>query len=360
MSAVLAPVRLIEVLHFARLRNASDLHLCAGSSPVMRIDGVLERQETVVPDVDEIEAIAAAMLPDGAYAELRKTGDTSVTYRDHQLGSIRVHAYRTSGRTSLSMRMLATSIPSVEALHLPSVVATFADRPAGLVIFSGPTGSGKSTALAAIVDRINRTQARHIITIEDPIEYQHRSERSLISQRQIGMDVPAFSDAIYGALRSDPDVILIGEMRDALTMHAALTAAETGHLVLATLHTGDAPQTIDRIIGVFAGDMQEQIRVQLAQTLQGVVCMRLVARARGAGRACAAEVLIATDAVRNMIREGKTHQLRNVISTSRQIGMQTLEAHLSDLVARREITLETAKAVTERVADVRPSERLMA
>lgn len=358
MTAALAPVRLAEMLHLARLRNASDVHLRAGEPPVIRVDGALERQETLAPSAEEISAMTSAMLSHAALTHLHDAGDVSATYRDSECGSIRLHAYRTAGGLALAMRMLATSIPTLEALHLPAVVSSFADRPAGLVIFAGPTGSGKSTALAGIVDRINRKYAKHIITIEDPIEYEHRSDCAVISQRQIGSDVPSFSQAIYGALRSDPDVILVGEMRDPDTMHAALTAAETGHLVLATLHTGDAPQTVDRIIGVFNGEMQEQIRIQLAQTLAGVVCMRLVARAGGHGRRCAAEVLIATDAVRNLIRDGKTHQLRNVISTSRQIGMQTLEAHLSDLIARREITLEAAKAVTDRAGDLRTSERL--
>jgi twitching motility protein PilT len=207
--------------------------------------------------------------------------------------------------------------------------------------------------MAATVDRINRTQARHVMTIEDPIEYEHRSNRSIINQRELGRDVQACAQAVYGALRSDPDVILIGEMRDPQTMHAALTAAETGHLVLTTLHTGDAAQTVDRIVGSFEGDKQEQIRIQLAQTLVGVVCMRLLQRAGGRGRRCAAEVLVASDAVRNIIRDGKSHQLRNVISTSRQTGMQTLEAHLSDLLARREISLEHARLVTERPDELR-------
>jgi twitching motility protein PilT len=274
-----------------------------------------------------------------------------------EVGRIRVHAYRTTEGTSLAIRLLAPSIPSLESLHLPPIVSSFADRPHGIVIFAGPTGSGKSTAMAAILDRINRTQARHVITIEDPIEYEHRSNRSVVNQRERGRDVPTYAQAVYGALRSDPDVMLIGEMRDPATMHAALTAAETGHLVLTTLHTGDAAQTVDRIVGVFEGDKQEQIRVQLAQTLVGVVCMRLLPRASGQGRRCAVEVLVANDAVRNIIRDGKTHQIRNIISTSRQTGMQTLEAHLSDLVARREISLDHARLATERPDELRPSDR---
>lgn len=359
MTAALAPVRLSEVLRVARLRNASDVHLCAGVPPVLRVDGALEAQPTLAPSAEEVSAVSAALLDADAYALLAQSGDATITRDLDEVGTIRVHAFRTSQGTSLAIRLLAPAVPSLESLHLPAAVSAFVEKPHGLVIFAGPTGSGKSTSLAAIIDRINRTRARHIITIEDPIEYRHKSDRSVINQREIRRDVHTFAEAIYGALRCDPDVLLVGEMRDPQTMHAALNAAETGHLVLTTLHTGDAPQTVDRIVGIFEGDKQEQIRIQLAQTLLSVVCMRLIPRASGPGRRCAAEVLVATDAVRNLIRDAKTHQLRNIISTSRQGGMQTLEAHLSDLVARREITLEDARTVTDRPDDVRPSDRTL-
>lgn len=352
MTAALAPVRLTEVLRVARLRNASDVHLCAGAPPVLRVDGALEEQSTSVPTRDEIATLAQSLLHEKARDLLRVNGDATITQHLEEAGSVRVHAYHSSQGTCLAIRLLASSIPSVESLQLPPVVATLAERPHGLVVFAGPTGSGKSTALAAIIDRINHTQARHIMTIEDPIEYEHTSSRSVIHQRELGRDVASYAKGLRGALRSDPDVILLGEMRDAETMHAALTAAETGHLVLTTLHTGDAAQTVDRIIGAFEGNNQEQIRVQLAQTLIAVVCMRLLPRASGQGRRCALEVLLANGAVRNLIREAKTHQIRNVISTSRQSGMQTLEAHLSDLVARREIVLEHARLVSEHPDDL--------
>jgi twitching motility protein PilT len=356
MTAALAPVRLSEVLHVARLRNASDVHLSAGFPPVLRVDGALEAQQTLVATQEEIGAVAASLLDDDANEALERAGDATVSRHVKDVGRIRVHAYRTTHGTSLAIRLLATGIPSLEALQLPPVVASFAERSHGLVIFTGPTGSGKSTAMAAMVDRINRLQARHIVTIEDPIEYEQRSNRSVIDQRQLGRDVPTYVQAVYGALRSDPDVIVIGEMRDPQTMHAVLTAAETGHLVLTTLHTGDAAQTVDRIVGAFDGDKREQIRVQLAQSLVGVVCMRLLAHAGGHGRRCAVEVLVANDAVRNVIRDGKSHQLRNVISTSRQAGMQTLEADLTDLVARREVTLEHARLATQRPGELRSAE----
>lgn len=357
MTAALAPIRLSEVLHVARLRNASDVHLCAGVAPVLRVDGALESQHTLVPSDDEISAVSASLLDERAQELLAARGDATVTRHVEDVGSIRVHAYRTSAGTCLAIRLLAASIPSLESLHLPPVVGSFADKPHGLVIFAGPTGSGKTTALAAIIDHINRTQARHVLSIEDPIEYVHVSNRSIINQRELHRDVPSYAQAVYGALRSDPDVILVGEMRDPQTMHATLTAAETGHLVLTTLHTGDAAQTVDRIVGVFNGDKQEQVRVQLAQTLIGVVCMRLLPRASGQGRRSAVEVLVGNDAVRNLIRDGKTHHIRNIISTSRQAGMQTLESHLCDLISRREVSLDSARLVTERPDELRPPER---
>jgi twitching motility protein PilT len=359
MTATLAPVRLNEVLRIARLRNASDVHLCPGTPPVLRVDGILEQQHSMVPTEEELAAVANSLLPAGANALLQEKGDATIAQRVDEVGSVRVHAYRTSRGTALAIRLLATSVPSLESLHLPSIVTSFTEKPHGLVIVTGPTGSGKSTALAAMLDRINRTRSVHVVTIEDPIEYEHISDRSLVHQRELGRDVATFAEAIYGALRSDPDVILVGEMRDPLTMHAAITAAETGHLVLTTLHTGDAAQTIDRIVGVFAGDQQEQIRTQIAQTLVGVICMRLLPRLHGHGRRPAVEVLVANDAVRNTIRDGKTHQIRNIMATSRQSGMQTLEAHLSDLIARREIAFETARLVTQRQDDIRPSDRTL-
>lgn len=357
MTSALAPVRLNEVLRVARLNNASDVHLCAGVPPVLRVDGALQPQHTLVPTREEIDALAASLLNGRANQMLDEAGDATITERVDEAGTIRVHAYRTAGGTCLAIRLLAGCIPSLESLQLPGIISTFAQKPHGLVIFAGPTGSGKSTALAALIDLINRTQARHVITIEDPIEYEHSSNRSVVNQRELGRDVRSYAQAVRGALRSDPDVLLVGEMRDAETMHATLTAAETGHLVFSTLHTGDAAQTIDRVVGAFQGERQYQARLQLAQTLIGVVCMRLLPRSGGRGRRSAAEVLVANDAVRNLIRDGKTHQIRNSIATGRQSGMQTLESHLSDLVARREIALDVARRVTGRPDEVRPSDR---
>jgi twitching motility protein PilT len=225
------------------------------------------------------------------------------------------------------------------------------------VLFTGPTGSGKTTALAALVDRMNRSSERVILTVEDPVEYVHAPRRSLVAHCEVGSDVADYAEALRSFMRADPDVMLIGEMRDRLTMEAALTAAETGHLVLSTLHTNDAAQTIDRIVDAFGGDAHAQVRAQLAATLVAVVSLRLV-RARTGGRIAACEVLVATDAVRALVRDGKTHQLRNVIATGRSAGMQTLEAHLSDLVVHGAIDLATARAASMRPSDIRDLERV--
>lgn len=345
MLAAIAAVRLTEVLHVARKRGASDVHLCPGMPPVFRIDGELDPMDASVVAAEEIAQIAKSLLSEPEHRRFDSHGDITGMHRDSGGGRVRVHAYQTANGCALALRLLALSVPSLETLHVPPAVASFCDLVRGLVLITGPTGSGKSTLTAAIVDRINRTHSKHIITIEDPVEYEHSSVRSLVSQRQILVHAPAFDIAVHGALRSDPDVLVIGEIRDPETMHAALTAAETGHLVLTTLHTGDAGQTIDRIVGAFQAEMQQQVRVQLAQTLAGVVCVRLVSRAQGGGRVCAAEILVANDAVRHLIRDGKTHQIKNVLSTGRHAGMQTLEAHLADLTARGEITAESARAV---------------
>lgn len=337
-----AAVRLAEVLHVARARNASDVHLRAGAPPVLRVDGELEPM-SVAAHPEEIDAICEALLDERDRAQLLSAGDVSATYRSEATGSVRVHVYRTAYGTSVAMRLLAMTVPAMDALGLPVAVLQFCSLARGLVIVAGPTGSGKSTTLAAMIDRINGVQSRHILTIEDPIEYEHRSQRSLVTQRQVGRDTPSFAEGVVGALRSDPDVLLIGEMRDAATMHAALTAAETGHLVFASLHTGDAAGTIDRIVSAFAGDVQAQIRIQLAQTLEGIVCTRLLPRSGATGRVCAAEILVATDAIRTLVRDGRTHQIKNAIATGKQHGMQTLESHLAVLVSRREIAADTAR-----------------
>jgi twitching motility protein PilT len=269
----------------------------------------------------------------------------------------RLHAYRSTAGLRLAFRFLRGAIPALETLSLPPIVASLATRPNGLVLFTGPTGSGKTTALAALVDRMNRTSERVIVTVEDPVEYVHAPVRSLIAHTEIGTDVRDFAEALRGFMRADPDVILVGEMRDRATMEAALGAAETGHLVLSTLHTSDAAQTVDRIVDAFPSEAQQQVRTQLAATLAAVVSLRLVPIRNGSGRVAAAEVLIGTDAVRAIVRDGKSHQLRNTIATGRASGMQTLEASLSDYVVRGIVDLDAARAVANHPADIRELER---
>jgi len=305
----------------------------------------------------EIAEIVTQCLGERARLQLLGTGDATVTYDDPECGIVRIHAYSTRGRTAIALRMLAEEIPPLESLRLPPSAVRLTDRNHGLIAITGPTGSGKSTVLASMIDQINRTRSRHIITIEDPIEYRHKADQCHVSQREIGSDAPTFSDALRGALRSDPDIILVGEMRDHATMRAVLAAAETGHLVLCTMHTGTAPESVDRIIGSFEGAAQAEVRTQLAQTLIGVVCLRLVRRAGRAGRVAAAEVLLGSDAVRAAIRESKAHQLRNIIATSGSCGMQTMEAHLSKLVLQGEIDRDEAFSVTDRREDLQALDR---
>ncbi len=350
----LAPVRLADVLRAARARAASDMHVGAGERPTLRIDGRLCPVD--VPPIDEagLRAFLATVLTSEQLARLDAVGcGDGAAPRAADGAPYRVHAFRGSGGTRAAIRLLAASVPSFESLGLPPAVAALVQRPAGLVLVTGPTGSGKTTALAALIDRVNRTSERNIVTIEDPIEYAHAPIRSLVTQCEIGRDVADHAHALRGVLRADPDVIVVGEMRDRETFSAALTAAETGHLVLATLHTNDAAQTVDRIVDAFPSEAQAQVRTQVASVLGGVVTLRLVPRRTAAGRRAAAEVLIASDAVRALIREGKTHQLRNAILTGRAAGMQTLESHLSDLVVRGDVALDDARAAAVRPDDVR-------
>ncbi|HEY0396385.1 MAG TPA: PilT/PilU family type 4a pilus ATPase [Candidatus Elarobacter sp.] len=354
----LGTIRVRDLVRGARARGATDVHLGGGERPALRIAGRLVALDGPPVVEADVRAYLAAALSAEQLARLDARGSADgAAARGEDGGPFRVHAYRHAGGVRVALRLLAESVPSLEQLGLPAVVATLAQRPAGLVLFTGPTGSGKTTALAALVDRINRSAERNILTIEDPVEYVHAPVRSLITHCEIGRDVSDYADALRGFLRADPDVIVIGELRDRETIAAALTAAETGHLVFATLHTNDAAQTVDRIVDAFPAEAHTQVRSQLAAVLAGIVALRLVARHDGAGRRAAAEILIGTDAVRALIREGKTHQLRNTIVTGRAAGMQTLETHLSELVVRGEVALAEARAVTSRPSDVRTFER---
>ncbi len=353
VSAALAQIRLHDLMHIARDRGASDLHLALGESPGLRAEGKLTRLNSAPLEAYELDHFAAELLTEEALRRLRQHGDADGVVRDVALGTFRVHAFRCAGSVRFAIRLLSSEIPSLEGLGLPLALHGFAERRAGLALFVGPTGSGKSTALAALIDHINRTAERHIVTVEDPVEYRHRPLRSSIAHRELGSDFSDYSAAIRSALRANPDVIALGELRDLATIRAALSAAETGHLVLSTLHTSDAAAGVDRIVNAFEAAARHEARTILAQTLIGIASLRLIPRERSAGRSAAVEILVATDAIRALIRDGKTHQLRNAIVTGRNAGMQTLEAHLSDLVVRGEISLENARAGTDRPADVR-------
>jgi twitching motility protein PilT len=354
----LGAIRVHDLVRAARARGATDVHFGGSDRPALRIDGRL-----IALDAPPLDEAAARMFLAGALSaeqlarlDALGTGDGTGA-RDAGGGPYRVHAYRHGGGVRIAIRLLAERIPTLDQLGLPAVVATFAERPAGLVLFTGPTGSGKTTALAALVDRINREAERNVVTVEDPVEYVHAPARSFVTHCEIGRDVSDYAEALRGFLRADPDVIVVGEMRDRSTIAAALTAAETGHLVFATLHTNDAAQTVDRIVDAFASDAHAQVRSQLASVLAAIVALRLVARRDGAGRRAAAEILVGTDAVRALVREGKTHQLRNTIVTGRAAGMQTLETHLAELVMRGEVALADAQAATSRPAEIRAFDR---
>jgi twitching motility protein PilT len=290
---------------------------------------------------DDIEAIAKSQMSREQADRLDEEGEVDFSFSWREEARVRGNAFRQRGQCSLSLRRIPMEIPTMERVGLPSVVDVVLRQPSGLILVTGPTGSGKSTTLAAMIDSINERRACHIVTIEDPIEYLHRNKRAAISQREIGTDTRSFARALKSVLREDPDVVLVGEMRDPESISATLTIAETGHLVLATLHTNDSAQAVDRIVDVFSADARPQIQVQLASTLLAIIYQRLVPRVDG-GMVAAYEVLRGMPAVRNLIREGKTRQLRNVVATYRSDGMQTLELHLSALVAEGTISLEEA------------------
>ena len=331
---------LLEVLQ----RKASDLHITAGSHPMVRVRGRLVKLEDypVLTPTDTRETIYSILTNDQRQ-RLETDWQLDFAYAIPNVARFRVNAYMQRSAISAAFRLIPFDIKSIDELGLPSVLHEFVHKPRGLVLVTGPTGSGKSTSLAAILDAINRTREDHILTIEDPIEFLHPHKKCIVNQRELGSDAQSFAAALKAALRQDPDVILVGEMRDLETIGTALTAAETGHLVFATLHTQDAPQTIDRIIDVFPPEQQQQVRVQLSVALQGVVTQALLPTADGAGRIAACEVLIPTAAVRNLIREGKTHQVMSVMQTGSQSGMQTMDAALATLVRQGKISQKLAE-----------------
>ena len=334
-----------EILIEVVTRKASDLHLTAGVPPILRIRGRLVQldQYPVLTPEDTREFIYSILSTDQR-RRLENDLQLDFAYVVPGRARFRVNAYFQRNAVAAAFRLIPSSIVPIDELGLPAVVHDLARRPRGLVLVTGPTGSGKSTSLAAMIDEINRTREEHIVTIEDPIEFVHAHNRCVINQRELGADASSFAAALKAALRQDPDVILVGEMRDLETISTALTAAETGHLVFGTLHTQDAPQTIDRVIDVFSPEQQAQIRVQLSVTLQGIVTQQLLPTADGTGRCVACEVLVPTPAVRNLIREGKIHQIPSIIQTGSAHGMQTMDSALATLVRAGRITQELAES----------------
>jgi twitching motility protein PilT len=327
-------------------QGGSDLLLLAGSVPRIRVSGKLRPIEgSDVVTADEITAIATSLLSAEQATTFKSQLDVDFSFSWSGRARIRGSVYTQQGNTALALRLIPGQIPSFEDLGLPNVAQWIAEQTGGFVLVTGPTGSGKSTTLASIVDRINETRAAHILTIEDPVEFIHHHKQSAVSQREIGMDSPSFERALRSALREDPDVLLIGEMRDNESISVALTMAETGHLVFGTLHTNDAPQAIDRIIDVFPANRQEQVRVQLAASLSAIIAQRLVPRI-GGGMVAAFEVLVATHPVRNLIREGRANQLANVMFTGSKDGMQSLDGSLAKLVAENVVEYDDALSVS--------------
>ncbi|WP_426574840.1 type IV pilus twitching motility protein PilT [Aquihabitans sp. McL0605] len=333
--------------------GGTDIHIGADAPPMMRVDGDLHPFPGHQPlHADDVESILEAMLPAELLAQFEVTRQVDFSFSWKDATRFRGNAFRQRGAVSLALRAIPYQIPTMEELLLPPVMETFCNSHQGLVLITGPTGSGKSTTQAAMIGRINATRRRHILTLEDPIEYVHSHQMSMISQREVGFDTPTFQDGLKAALREDPDVVLVGEMRDPESIATTLTIAETGHLVFATLHTNDASTAIDRIIDVFPSERQAQIRVQLASSLAGVVAQRLVPRQDG-GMIAAFEILLANNPVRALIRDGKTHQIRNVIAQSVRDGMQTLEQSLSVLIAHDLISHEEALARAVVPTDIR-------
>ncbi|HEV3046386.1 MAG TPA: type IV pilus twitching motility protein PilT [Solirubrobacteraceae bacterium] len=331
---------LMEVVH----RRASDLHLASGAHPTVRVRGKLSPLEDY-PQLSpsDTREIIYSILTGDQRQRLETDWQLDFAYSIPGHARFRVNAYFQRGALGAAFRLIPFNLTSIDELGLPSVVHDFTRKPRGFVLVTGPTGSGKSTTLAAMIDEINASREEHIMTIEDPIEFLHGHKRCIVNQRELGSDAHSFADALRAALREDPDVILVGEMRDLETISTALTAAETGHLVFATLHTQDAAQTIDRVIDVFPSHQQGQVRVQLSVALQGVMTQQLLPNADGSGRVVATEILVPTPAVRNLIREGKTHQIYSVMQTGSAVGMQTMDASLATLVRQGKIAQKLAE-----------------
>jgi twitching motility protein PilT len=344
---------LTELLSIGVRRNASDVHLTVGIPPTYRVDGALiSLVEKKLTTEDTLDLVKQA-LDETRLKKLNETGEIDFSYSIPSIGRFRVNAFKQRGSYALVLRIIPLEIPLMDELGLPSILNDLSKLPRGLILVTGPTGSGKTTTLASIINKINSERKCHIITLEDPLEYLHKHKKSIVNQREVGSDTQNFANGLRGALREDPDVILVGEMRDLETISTAITAAETGHLVLSTLHTNGAAKTMDRIIDVFPPYQQQQIRVQLASVIEAVISQQLLLKASGIGRIGAYEVMISTPAIRNLIREGKNHQIDTSIQTSGALNMQTMDTSLANLYKRGEITKETAISQAYNMDEIR-------
>jgi len=337
----LADMHIDELLRLTVQSGASDLHLSVGLPPMVRKDGKLVALPFEKAREIDTQRIVFDVLNNSQIERFERTHELDFSYGVKGIGRFRFNVYRQRSSVGCAMRVIPNVVPSMEDLKLPAVIRTFTQKHSGLVLVTGPTGSGKSTTIASIIDIINSEREAHILTIEDPIEYLHSHKKSMVNQRELGTDTDSFTNALRASLREDPDVILVGEMRDLETIAAAITLAETGHLVFATLHTRSAPATIDRIVDVFPSHQQEQIRIQLSTSVEAVVSQQLLPRI-GGGRVAAIEIMVATSALRNLIREGKTYQIYSVIETGHQYGMQAMDRVLADLHRGGQVSFEEA------------------
>lgn len=331
-----------EMLRIAKEAGASDLHITVGVPPKMRVNGKLLTMNFDKMLPNDTRQLLTEIMNEKQLAYFEERGEHDMSFSIPNLGRYRVNAYKQRGSVAIALRLVGTRVPSPEELGVPDSVIDLYQRKRGLVLVTGPTGSGKSTTLAAIIDKINNNRECHVITLEDPIEYLHQHKLSMVNQREIGLDSQSYANALRAALREDPDVILVGEMRDFETISVAITAAETGHLVLSTLHTIGAASTVDRIIDVFPPHQQQQVRVQFANVLEAVISQQLIPKADDSGRVAAFEVLHANQAVRNLIRESKSHQLKTIMQTNRKMGMITMDEAIQQLYMEKKITREMA------------------
>jgi twitching motility protein PilT len=335
-------MNLDELLRITIEKGASDLHITVGVPPTIRLNGELVQigADKLVPI--DTEQYARTILDEKDYSEYEAKGEMDTSYSVAGLGRFRVNIFKQRGSDAMAIRVVSLRIPTLKDLEFPPIIRELTERQRGLVLVTGPTGSGKSTTLAAMINEINSTRSAHIITLEDPVEYLHKHNRSIINQREIGKDSSSYQNALKAVLREDPDIILVGEMRDIETISIAITAAETGHLVFSTLHTIGAAKTIDRIIDVFPPFQQQQIKVQLAAVLQGIVSQQLLPKSFNDGRVAALEIMTITPAIQNLIREGKTHQIESSVQTGAKFGMKSMDMALAELYKKGQITSETA------------------